>query len=357
MELILVGQNNDINLLNCEEDLLGTIYSVTLSPKDEETNEYILDENRKIKLDKETIAALSKKRLGKQISFLQKFLDTLIAQELLIQNDSIYALSNKGRNIGRKVRSRWISEMYDNLLLTCANSKAYAKFCNEVFGKNLLQFNVIDMQQLDMVLEKLQIQPRERVLDLGCGLGKITEYIAQKTKTHTLGIDFSSKAIDWANTNICKDTIEFEVMDISEIDFPDNSFDVILAFDVLYWLDDLEQVLPKIRRILKPKGRLAVFYVLFRQETEPTKKISQDNNAFTYLLSKNGFTFESIDVSQEAIAIWQRKLEIGEKIKPEFEQEGNLSIIESRLTDGINVIKKLEEELQKRYFYLINKKE
>ncbi|NHJ85448.1 MAG: class I SAM-dependent methyltransferase, partial [Asgard group archaeon] len=217
-----------------QRDILGIIFSIELQPKDQSTNEYIIGDDRKIKLDFEGISAIGKNRFGEKINDLAEALNDLLEMNLLTVDKTSYALTLKGKELGKKIRTKWISESYGNLLLRCAESQAYANFCEKVCGKNLLQFNVVDMQQLEMMLEKLEIKPNETLIDLGCGLGKITEYIAQKTGAKTIGIDFAEKGIQWAKTNTKEgEKLSYEVMDISELNYQAETFDVITALDVL----------------------------------------------------------------------------------------------------------------------------
>ncbi|MHA1923610.1 MAG: methyltransferase domain-containing protein, partial [Candidatus Heimdallarchaeota archaeon] len=262
----MVQNKGEGKLTEEEQIVLGVLYSVGLSPKDAETNEYLINGN-KIKLDLDGILNVSKKRIGDDRDLLVSILKSLLDKNMIIFEDEIYSLTNTGSKTGKQVRGKWLSEFYDNELIRCAESKAYNEFCKRVYGENLLQYNVVDIQQLDMMQEKMKINSDDIVLDLGCGLGGITEYLAKSTSAQITGVDFSEKSIRLAEANGKGTTnLKFEAMDINELDFPSNTFDVILALDVLYWLDDLNPVLQKIKDILKPDGRMGVFYVNFKEK-------------------------------------------------------------------------------------------
>ncbi|MHA1308848.1 MAG: hypothetical protein ACTSQN_16345, partial [Candidatus Heimdallarchaeota archaeon] len=126
--------------------------------------------------------------------------------------------------------------------------------------------------------------------------------------------------------------------------------------DVLYWLDDLNPVLQKIKDILKPDGRMGVFYVNFKEKEDPDKPFGWENSKFTKLLVQNNFSFEVFDVSQDAVEIWKRKLAVGKELRDQFVSEKNVDIIDSRLTGGTNVIRKFKANEQKRYFYFVKNK-
>ena len=53
------------------------------------------------------------------------------------------------------------------------------------------------------------------------------------------------------------DNIEYEVIDIQDIPFEDNSFDVVMAHMMLYHVPDIAKGISEVRRVLKPGG---IFY-------------------------------------------------------------------------------------------------
>ena len=339
-----------------EQTILGVLYSVELNPKDSETNEYFIGEKR-IKLNVEGILSVSKHRIGEDIDLLSSILETLLTKNLINISNKIYSLTEVGSKIGKKIKSKWFSEFYDKLLLRCAKSQAYAKFCELVYGENLVQFNVIDMQQLNMMLEKLELNSNDEVLDLGCGLGKITEYLADKTGASIIGIDFSQKSIQYAKMNTKgNEKLRFEVQDINELNYPSNTFDAIIALDVLYWVDDLEPVIKTLKDILKPNGRMGIFYVQFQNQENLTEPLESENTKLAKFLDQNNYTYEVEDISQKAVEIWERKIAVGKELREQFLSEGNQDIIDSRVAGGLDVIKKFETKQQKRYFFYVKNK-
>lgn len=69
-----------------------------------------------------------------------------------------------------------------------------------------------------------------RVLDLGCGSG-IPSTKALAERFEVVGVDFSSAQIEKARLNV--PTAEFIVADLTEVEFPDDSFDAVTAFHSL----------------------------------------------------------------------------------------------------------------------------
>ena len=99
----------------------------------------------------------------------------------------------------------------------------------------------------------------------------IAEYIADRTGAHVTGIDFIERAIHDAQVRTAakRERLEFRVMDMSRLDFPPVSFDVVIAIDTLYFTDIYETLRPVIP-MLRPGGRLVAF---FDQSCGPDKPL------------------------------------------------------------------------------------
>jgi 1-acyl-sn-glycerol-3-phosphate acyltransferase len=98
------------------------------------------------------------------------------------------------------------------------------------------------------------------ILDLGCGYGFATHWLAQCTDARTfLGLDYDENKIRTARRTAGENSrIQFEAGDILEREFP--PCDAVLLLDVLhYWTPDKQQkILDKARRALRPGGKLVL---------------------------------------------------------------------------------------------------
>ncbi len=109
----------------------------------------------------------------------------------------------------------------------------------------------------DWVVSHYDIAPGAKVLELGCGTGEMwarhLDLLAPGTKL-TL-TDFSSGMLETAKGNLPhRENISYRVVDIQDIPFPDDSFDVVIANMMLYHVPDLHRGLTEVRRVLKPGG-------------------------------------------------------------------------------------------------------
>ncbi|MDP2812632.1 MAG: class I SAM-dependent methyltransferase [bacterium] len=97
-----------------------------------------------------------------------------------------------------------------------------------------------------------------KVLDLGCGNGRLIKVLDKAgLKYDYLGIDFSQGLIDEAKKNFPDKN--FMVLDMADIDFKENSFDLVLMGASFHHLSDKKQrqaLLKKINHYLKPGGYL-----------------------------------------------------------------------------------------------------
>lgn len=101
-----------------------------------------------------------------------------------------------------------------------------------------------------------------RALELGCGLGRFSRYVAQQG-VNTTGVDFSPVAISKARARVAKDPVkpDFVVGDVTNLDNVAGPFDV--AFDVgcFHCLDAKEQrqYASELMRLLAPSGVLLIW--------------------------------------------------------------------------------------------------
>ena len=88
----------------------------------------------------------------------------------------------------------------------------------------------------------MSLNGNEKILDLGCGDGSLTEQLAQLVPNgKVLGIDASAGMITTAQNRV-KPNLSFMQMDINTIDFQ-NMFDVIFSNASLHWIKNMKDFL------------------------------------------------------------------------------------------------------------------
>lgn len=114
-----------------------------------------------------------------------------------------------------------------------------------------------------MLMKALDLQPYERILDLGCGTGNLTvELASQCNQGFVLGIDASASMIGQARTRSTGlVNVEFCVQDAKRIQFQ-QEFDVVFSNSALHWLLESDKVLTAIHKALRPGGRIGLQFPL-----------------------------------------------------------------------------------------------
>jgi SAM-dependent methyltransferase len=106
------------------------------------------------------------------------------------------------------------------------------------------------------------LAPGLRLLDVGCGPGTITIDLAGRVApADVIGIDAAGDVIAQAAaaaTEAGADNVTFAVGDVYALDFPDESFDVVHAHQVLQHLSDPTAALREMRRVVRRGGIVAV---------------------------------------------------------------------------------------------------
>ena len=106
-------------------------------------------------------------------------------------------------------------------------------------------------------LSLLNLKGTERVLDLGCGNGKVMAEIAARVpEGAVVGIDASADMIAFASdhfgsTVLCN--LRFETADIRCLAFREE-FDLVVSFNALHWIPEQDQALRSIHSAMKPDG-------------------------------------------------------------------------------------------------------
>jgi len=174
-------------------------------------------------------------------------------------------------------------------------------------------------------------QENLRVLDLGCGTGKLTKYLHETLAAkETLGIDASEKMLSVAS-QFAGNGLRFEQGRIE--DNPgEGKFDVVFSNAALQWLTGHEALFAKLRDRLQPGGQLAVQIPTMDDEpvhrlaVETAKEFSQELGGYVRrlevlspvdyakLLYKLGFVKQQVKLqiyghvlpSREAVVEWYR---------------------------------------------------
>jgi SAM-dependent methyltransferase len=134
------------------------------------------------------------------------------------------------------------------------------------------------------------------VLDAGCGVGYGTAHLAEVAAS-VVGVDVSAEAVAYATKRYAGPRTSFRKMDVTALDFPDATFDVVCSFETLEHVPDREQYLGEVVRMLRDGGAYVVSTPRADETTEspdnPYHCVEYSRDDFEALLRRR---FGSVEV-------------------------------------------------------------
>lgn len=116
--------------------------------------------------------------------------------------------------------------------------------------------SVIQLSASELLIKLLSPKPGEKILDAGCGTGKITARLAGIAGAGNVkGIDASEGMIATARKN--NPDIDFDVVNAADIAY-DSEFDIIFCNSTFQWFREPEKELRRFYAALKPGGRVGI---------------------------------------------------------------------------------------------------
>ena len=118
------------------------------------------------------------------------------------------------------------------------------------------------------------ISPADDVLECACGTGLLTTVIAPRCKRLT-ATDFSAAMLRRAKKKCAKfGNVQLAQAEILHLDYPDESFDAVVAANVIHLLDEPYRALQELERVCRPGGRLIIPTYMNRTDKGRTNRVS-----------------------------------------------------------------------------------
>ncbi|WP_342228149.1 methyltransferase domain-containing protein [Rickettsiella endosymbiont of Rhagonycha lignosa] len=125
-------------------------------------------------------------------------------------------------------------------------------------------------------LETCSFKSGASILDIGCGNGKTTHYIAsQLTSGQVIGIDKSADMIKFATAHFKRDNLHFQVTDVERLNYT-AKYDAAVSFFCIPWVTNKALAFQNIAKILKNKGDLYILAAIYeKSQAELITRLTQ----------------------------------------------------------------------------------
>ncbi len=242
---------------------------------------------------------------------------------------------------------------YQNFYTMAKTSKAFSSFCNETFGSDFSQDGFSDINQVRLILDSIPRKPNLRILDIGCGNGKLLAYLQKCINCHIYGFDYSEMAIKTAQ-GLYSVNSSFKVGVIGETTYNENYFDVIISMDTIYFADDMSGFIRQVKSWLKPDG---IFIVGYQEGDVIPKTSSLTDSKIVKCFNDNNMIYEYKDLTYDTYKLLNKKREVAMKYKNEFEKENNSEWYDMIIwqSEYANTTFEAYEEKMARYFFVATK--
>lgn len=179
--------------------------------------------------------------------------------------ESVIAVFNKAESKAKERKFIDVNNLINIIKITNMESRVreqYKSDRNLNIRSNLHSYNINKIDFDKWCFNQINFQKNARILELGCGTGKLwlkNKDNIDKSLDITLS-DFSRSMIKVAKSNLKDLDYHFKYKEINaeNIPYKDESFNIIIAQHMLYFVPDIEKALKEIQRVLKPNG---IFYV------------------------------------------------------------------------------------------------
>ena len=152
------------------------------------------------------------------------------------------------------------------------------------------------------VLALLDLKRTKRVLDVGCGNGKVTAEIASRVpQAAVLGVDSSADMVAFALSRFgppVRPNLRFEIADARCLRFRDE-FDLVVSFNALHWIHEQDQALRSVRSAMKSDGLAQLRLVPTGERKSLENVIEETRLSLSWLRYFRGFNDPYLHLTPE----------------------------------------------------------
>jgi len=213
-------------------------------------------------------------------------------------------------------------------------SDAFRTLRERINGIDLAQFSMLTRTQYAYLQQILALPAHARVLDVGCGVGKIAASLQSHFACEIIGIDKNEEWLAEGRATFAE-RVELISGNFDELPWDSPQFDAIYAIDTLYFSADLPALVPRLCALLRPGGKLVVFWTQTLDEKGDLQRLKPENTDLGSALTAHGLTFSTQDFTEEDIQYWEAAHQAIRELASDFRSEDEKQFCEvfSRETD------------------------
>lgn len=169
----------------------------------------------------------------------------------------------------------------------------------------LMEKDASYVQQLDNIVSYVDERP-EKILDLGCGTGALTQRVLTKyPDTNVVCLDPATSMLDIVNKKFCFFNVEAVQGSAHSMEFEDNSFDYIITNWALHHLTNEDKILctKELYRVLKPGGKLILgdqFAPIMKDDVKDPERVKE---IFELLSQRAKYYYENVSFERMILQV------------------------------------------------------
>jgi ubiquinone/menaquinone biosynthesis C-methylase UbiE len=116
------------------------------------------------------------------------------------------------------------------------------------------------------IIDRLEIKPRYRVLDVGSGTGILLPFlgISMRDEGTIVAIDISAEMLKQGKSKACSTIVDFAQADAMALPLANGSVDVVICYSVFPHFHDKVRALTEMARVLRKTGALVICHTMSR---------------------------------------------------------------------------------------------
>lgn len=202
-----------------------------------------------------------------------------------------------------------VADVYDAVMASPVIQEYYehSDFCNWGYWLDHTTSQRDACENLVEILLSMVPVKRGSALDVACGTGATTRHLLRYYDPSAVtAINLSARQLSRARE--VAPGCRFAVMDATDLEFPDATFDLVLCVEAAFHFDTRRAFLEETLRVLRPGGRLLLSDILFRRQAHArdhavgAANYVRDADDYHELLEDTGFT--GVDVIDATEACW-----------------------------------------------------